>query len=126
MQYTIIDDFDDEDSIDSSEKRKEVEYYGRKFVLTCKDPFGHWYARPEKGTLPLALDQVFTNLPAAGLACKKYAGTHPIEMTYHQKVEAEGDTLDPNRTSIFDRASDKRTKANRVNKVKSNAKASGN
>ena len=123
MPYTIVDNFDDEDSIDASEKRKEVEYYGRKFILTCKDPYGHWFARLIKGDVPEALNQTFTNLPAAELACKKYAGTHPIEMTYHQKVEAEGDTLDPNRGTIFDRASDKRTKAK---KVKNNGKASGN
>ena len=102
MAYTIVENFDDEDEINNNDRVKEVEFNGRKFIITCKDPYGHWHISLPKGKLPEELSGRYTIVSMAEKACEKYAHNKPLELTYHQKIELEGDTLDPNRGSLFD------------------------
>lgn len=127
VTYTIVDNFDNEATIDASEKTKLVEYNGRKFKIVSKDPYGYWYVSLEKGSTPKELDQSFTTLSAAMKKCEIYANNNPPKLTYHQALDLEGDTLDPNRKSIFDGDSKKGPKGPLgPRKSKKNAEASGN
>jgi len=50
---------------------------GRKFVVRCKDPYGHWHISPRKGPVPAALKGAYTSVLDAELAIQRYCSNHP-------------------------------------------------